>query len=97
MVISDGSEARAGSLAANDSAVEVLGNAQLAFIAHELLKIIRQNVTIDWTLKQSARAKLRLIVKKILRRYGYPPDLQEAATQTVLEQAERIAADWINT
>ena len=81
-------------LAANESVVEVMGDEQLAFIAHELIKAIRQNVTIDWTVKQSARAKIRLLVKKILRRYGYPPDLQEAVIRTVLEQAELIAADW---
>jgi type I restriction enzyme R subunit len=82
-------------LATNQSAVDVMGDEQLAFIAHELMKVIRKSVTIDWTVKQSARAKIRLLVKKILRRYGYPPDLQAAATQTVLEQAELIAADWV--
>jgi type I restriction enzyme R subunit len=51
-------------------------------------------VTIDWALKQSARAKLRVLVKRILRKYGYPPDLQEAATDIVLEQAEVLAAEW---
>ena len=55
---------------------------------------MRKNVSIDWTLKQSARARIRIVVKRILRRYGYPPDLQEAATRTVLEQAELLAAEW---
>ena len=82
-------------LAENESAVEVTGDKQLAFIAHELVKMIRQNVTIDWTVKQSARARLRVMVRRILKRYGYPPDMQEAATNTVLEQAELIAADWV--
>ena len=81
-------------LANNQSAVEVMGDDQLAIIARELIKIVRKNVTIDWTVKQSARAKIRIVVKRILRKYGYPPDLQEAATKTVLEQAELLAADW---
>ncbi len=71
-----------------------MGDEQLAFIAHELIEAVRKNVTIDWTVKQSARARIRIIVKRILRRHGYPPDLQEAATNTVLEQAELLAADW---
>ena len=78
----------------NESAVEVMGDKQLAFIAHELLQTIRQNVTIDWTVKQSARARIKVLVKRMLKQYGYPPDLQEAATDTVLEQAELLAADW---
>jgi type I restriction enzyme R subunit len=82
-------------LADNESAVNVLGDQQLAFIAHELVKAVRKNVSIDWTVKQSARAKIRVLVKRILRKYGYPPDLQESATKTVLEQAELLAADWI--
>ncbi|MBK8989765.1 MAG: type I restriction endonuclease subunit R [Chloroflexi bacterium] len=81
-------------LADNASAVAVMGNEQLAFIAHELIKMLRQTVTVDWTVKQSARAKIRVMVKRILKKYGYPPDMQEKATDTVLEQAERIAADW---
>lgn len=81
-------------LAANASAVEVMGNEELAFIAHELVKVVRQNVSIDWTVKKSARAKIRIVVKRILRRHGYPPDLQAQATQTVLEQAELFASSW---
>jgi type I restriction enzyme, R subunit len=83
-------------LADNESAVEVMGDKHLAFIAHELIKMLRQTVSVDWTEKQSARAKIRVMVKRILKRHGYPPDLQEKATDTVLEQAERIAADWSN-
>jgi type I restriction enzyme R subunit len=83
-------------LAQNDSAREVMGDKQLAFIALELVKKVRGSVTIDWSVKQSARAKIRVLVKRILREYGYPPDLQEAATDLVLEQAELLAAEWVD-
>jgi type I restriction enzyme R subunit len=73
--------------------VKVLGDEQLRFIARELLKTIRANVTIDWTAKESVRAKLRVMVKRVLRQYGYPPDKQEKATQTILQQAELICAE----
>ncbi len=75
-------------LAANDSAVKVLGDETLRELARELVKTVRQNVTIDWTVRESARAKLRVMVKHLLRKYGYPPDKQEKTTQTVLKQAE---------
>ncbi len=65
-----------------------------SIIAHELIQIVRKNVSIDWTVKENARARIRIVVKRILRKYGYPPDLREAATRTVLEQAELLAADW---
>ncbi|MEZ4672261.1 MAG: type I restriction endonuclease subunit R [Anaerolineae bacterium] len=81
-------------LAENQTAVEVMGDKQLAIIALELVKHVRSNVTIDWSVKQGARAKIRVLVKRILRQYGYPPDLQEAATDLVLEQAELLAAQW---
>ncbi len=81
-------------LAQNQSAVEVMGTKELAVIAVELVKQVRRNVTMDWTVKQTARAKMRVMVKRILRQYGYPPDLQEEATRTVLEQAELLAAEW---
>jgi len=81
-------------LEVNDSAVKVLGDENLRFIARELLKTIRENVTIDWTAKESVRAKLRVMVKRVLRKYGYPPDKQEKATQTVLQQAELLCAEW---
>ena len=81
-------------LETNDSAVKALGDQNLRFIAQELVKTIRENVTIDWTQKQSVRAKLRVMVKRVLRKYGYPPDKQEKATQTVLQQAELLCADW---
>jgi len=81
-------------LEVNDSAVKVLGDDTLKDIARELVDIVRKNVTIDWTVKESVQAKLRVMVKRILRAHGYPPDLQAKATQTVLEQAEVIAKDW---
>jgi type I restriction enzyme R subunit len=81
-------------LEVNDSAVKVLGNETLMTIARELVENVRRNVTIDWTVKESARAKLRTLVKRILRKYGYPPDKQEKATQTVLEQAELLCHEW---
>ncbi len=81
-------------LAANPSAKDIMGDARLATIALELLRSIKANVTIDWTVKQSARAKIRVLVKRILKQYGYPPDLTESATALVLEQAELIAAEW---
>jgi type I restriction enzyme R subunit len=82
-------------LEVNDSAVKVLGDEMLRTIARELVEAVRRNVTIDWTVKESVRAKLRTIVKRILRKYGYPPDKQEKATLTVLEQAELIARNWV--
>ena len=81
-------------LEVNDSAVKVLGDETLRTIAHELVTSIRQNITIDWTVKESVRAKLRLTVKRLLRKYGYPPDKQEKAVQTILEQAELLCKDW---
>jgi type I restriction enzyme R subunit len=81
-------------LEVNDSAVKVLGDETLKTIARELVETVHQNVTIDWTVKESVRAKLRTMVKRILRKYGYPPDKQEKATQTVLEQAELLCRDW---
>jgi len=81
-------------LEVNDSAVKVLGDDTLKNIARELVETVRRNVTIDWTVKESVRAKLRVIVKRILRKYGYPPDKQEAATNTVLQQAELLSDFW---
>ena len=81
-------------LETNDSAVKVLGDETLRTIARELVKTVRANVTIDWTLRENVRAQLRVLVKRILRRYGYPPDKQEKATMTVLEQAALLSAEW---
>jgi type I restriction enzyme R subunit len=72
----------------------VLGEPTLTKIARELVATVRKNVTIDWTIRENVRAQLRVLVKRILRKYGYPPDLQEKATLTVLEQAEVLCADW---
>ena len=77
----------------NDSAVKVLGEPTLQQIACELVESVRANTSIDWTIKESVRAKLRVIVKRIFRKHGYPPDKQEKATQTVIEQAELLLAD----
>jgi type I restriction enzyme R subunit len=82
-------------LGTNDSAVEAMGDQKLAVIAVELVRLVKANVSIDWTVKETVRAKLRTMVKRILRKYGYPPDLQDAATQTVLEQAEVLCAEWV--
>ena len=68
-----------------------MGDEQLAIIARELVTTVRRNATIDWAVQESARAKMRTAVKRILRRYGYPPDLQAAATRTVVQQAELFA------
>jgi len=81
-------------LETNDSAVKVLGDDTLRMIARELVETVRANVTIDWTLRENVRAQLRVLVKRILRKHGYPPDKQEKATQTVLEQAEVLSAEW---
>ncbi len=81
-------------LAANDSAVEAMGQDGLKVIAAELVTQVRKSVTIDWTVRESARAKIKVMVKRILRKHGYPPDLEEEATKTVLAQAELLCADW---
>ena len=85
---------KTSALETNDSAVKVLGGETLRTIASELVVTVRNNVTIDWTLRENVRAQLRVLVKRILRKYGYPPDKQEKATQTVLEQAEVLSAGW---
>ncbi len=81
-------------LETNDSAVKVLGDETLRDIARELVKTVRGNATIDWTIRSDVRAQLRVCVKRILRKYGYPPDKQEKATKTVLEQAELLSEAW---
>ena len=81
-------------LEVNDSAVKILGDEALREIAKELVQTVRGSVTIDWTVKESVRARLRVLIKRILRKHGYPPDKQEKATQTVLEQAEVLCEDW---
>ena len=81
-------------LSENDSAVDVMGDAKLKVIASELLQSVQSNATIDWHHSEMARAKIRITVKRILRKYGYPPDLQPAAIQTVLQQAEAFSEKW---
>lgn len=74
--------------------MKILGDEVLRNIALELVDVVRRNVSIDWTQKEAVRAKLRSLVKRILRKYGYPPDKQEKATLTVLAQAEVLCRDW---
>jgi type I restriction enzyme R subunit len=81
-------------LETNDSAVKMMGDETLRNIAKELVATVKKNVTIDWTLRENVRAQLRVYVKRILRKHGYPPDKQEKATQTVLEQAEVLSEGW---
>ena len=92
--LSDDELAFYDALETNDSAVQVLGDETLRAIARELVDTVRSNVTIDWTLRENVRAKLRAMVKRILRKHGYPPDKQEKATVTVLEQAEVLSEGW---
>lgn len=92
--LTEDEEAFYEALEVNDSAVAVLGDKALCAIARELVDAVRRNVTIDWTVKESVRAKLRVMVKKILKKHGYPPDKQAQATETVLKQAELLCADW---
>jgi type I restriction enzyme, R subunit len=94
--LSDDEVAFYDALEVNDSAVKVLGEPTLKDIARELVSHVRKSVTIDWTLRESAQAQIRVLVRRILRKYGYPPDKQEKATQTVLEQAELLGAEWAN-
>ena len=81
-------------LETNDSAVKVLGDETLRTIARELADTVRKNVKIDWTVRENVRAQLRVLVKRILRKYKYPPDKQAKATETVLEQAEVLSEGW---
>jgi len=92
--LSDDEVAFYDALEVNDSAVKVLGEPTLKNIARELVSHVRKSVTIDWTLRESAQAQIRVLVRRILRKHGYPPDKQEKATQTVLEQAKLLCADW---
>ena len=91
--LSDDEVAFYDALAVNESAVEVLGDDSLRLIAVELVRTLRASVTVDWTIKETVRARLRVEVKKVLK-YGYPPDLQDEAVKTVLQQAELLADAW---
>jgi type I restriction enzyme R subunit len=82
-------------LASNDSAVQAMGDDKLKVIAAELITQVKKSVTIDWTLRESARAKIKVMVKRILKKHGYPPDLQDEAVKTVLAQAELLCAEWV--
>ena len=82
-------------LAANESAVRELGDETLKKIAVELTVRLRNSVTVDWSVRASVRASLRVMVKTLLKRYKYPPDKQEEATETVLRQAEALSAEWV--
>jgi type I restriction enzyme R subunit len=92
--LSDDEVAFYDALETNDSSVKILGEPTLKNIARELVTHVRRSVTIDWTLRESAQAQIRVLVRRILRKYGYPPDKQEKATQTVLEQAKLLCAEW---
>jgi type I restriction enzyme R subunit len=81
-------------LAGNESVVDAMGNDSLKVLAHELLVSLRGSASVDWSHRESARARMRVLVKRILRKHGYPPDLQDAAVQTLLRQAEALSASW---
>lgn len=81
-------------LGVNDSAVAVLGDGTLRLIAQELVRAVRRSITIDWTVRENVRAQFLVIIKRILKKYGYPPDKQAIATGLVLEQAEILCRDW---
>ncbi len=84
-------------VANNDSARELMQQDTLRELAVVLTEAIRENASIDWTIKESVKAKLKVVVKRILRKYGYPPDMQMLATETVLKQAEMIAGELTNS
>jgi type I restriction enzyme, R subunit len=81
-------------LAESENAVELMGNEALKLIAHELLVSLKGSASVDWSHRESARARMRVLVKRILRKHGYPPLLQDEAVQTVLRQAEALSASW---
>lgn len=93
--LTDEEVASCDALAANESAVKASGDAKLKVIAAELISLVKKSVAIDWTLREGVRAKIRVMVKRILNKCGFPPDLQEEAVKTVLMQAELLCADWV--
>ncbi|MBZ4648224.1 MAG: type site-specific deoxyribonuclease, HsdR family, partial [Desulfomicrobiaceae bacterium] len=95
LALSEDEAAFYDALASNDSAVQVLGDETLKKIAQELVECVRKSVSVDWSKRENARAQLRVLVKRILRKYGYPPDKQEQATELVLEQTEVLCSDWV--
>ena len=94
MGLTDDEVAFYDALAENASAREVIGDDKLRFLAQELFRRVKQSVTIDWQVRENARAQIRVMVKRILREHGYPPDLQQRATELVLQQAEVLCKDW---
>ena len=84
-------------IADNESALDVLGKDKLRELAVVLTETIRKNTSIDWTIKENVRAKMKVAVKRLLRRFGYPPDMQLLATETGLKQAERIAEELVKS
>jgi type I restriction enzyme R subunit len=94
MGLTDDEVAFYDALAENESAKQVMGDEQLRFLAQELVDRVKQSVTIDWQVRENARAQIRVLVKRILRKYGYPPDMQQRATELVLEQAEVLCNGW---
>jgi hypothetical protein len=92
--LSDEERAFYDALAENKSARQVMGDPALRVIAHELVASIKNNISVDWMHRETARARMRVLVKRILRKYGYPPDLQDAAVQNVLQQAEALSLEW---
>ena len=95
MGLSDAEYAFYTAIADNDSARQVMEKEKLRELAVVLYEKVKENASIDWTIKESVRAKLKVIVKRILRQYGYPPDMQLLATETVLKQAELIADELV--
>ena len=93
--LSDDEIAFYDALSENQSALEMMGDEKLRLIAHELLVNLKENVSVDWAHRDSARARMRVLVKRILRKYGYPPDMQDSAVQTVLRQAEAASSTWV--
>jgi type I restriction enzyme R subunit len=92
--LSDEEIASYDALAQNESARDAMGEPKLRVIANELVMNVKQNVTVEWMHREAARARMRVLVRRILRKYVYPPDLQDAAVQTVLQQAEVLSAEW---
>ena len=92
--LSDDEVAFYDALADNESAKAVMGDDQLRFLAQELVERVKQNVSMDWQVRENARAQIRVLVKRVLRKFGYPPDMQQRATELVLEQAEVLCKDW---
>src|SRR5690606_30160446 len=92
--LSDDEVAFYDALADNGSAKDVMGDEKLRMLAQELVERVKRNVTIDWQVRENARATIRVLVKRLLRQHGYPPDMEQRATELVLEQAETLCRAW---